>query len=128
MSFSHVLAQSWSSSGREITSSKAYTGDSQISIDVSVPDSSTDMFVELSLDISEIQTIYILSDQAITLETNDGTTPGDTIVLVANKPLTWEVDSGHDNLFTVDVAALYVTQSSGSAARLQIEALTDPTP
>lgn len=128
MSFSHTLSQTWSGDGRSVAADNAYAGDAQQSIDVSVPDSSTDMLVAMALDVSEIELIVILSDQDLTLETNNGSSPDNTINLVAGVPYIWTSDSYFTNLLTTDVTALYATNSSGSAARLQIEVVNDSTP
>lgn len=130
MSFTHTMTTAWSNGSRTIEASKQYSGDGQLaSRDVDVPDSSTDWLVNWTCDFSQLQAIFILCDKAIIIETNDGSSPGDTLTLAANVPFEWRKDdSVHDNPFTVDVTALYVTTGSVGIARLQIEGLTDSTP
>jgi hypothetical protein len=128
MAFSHTISVNWSSGNRSITADNSYSGDAQASVDVSIPDSSTDMLVNFALDVSQIKAIYIKSDQDITLETNNGTTPDDTINLTAGVPYIWTTDSYDTCKLTTDVTALYATNSSGSEANLQIEVVKDDTP
>jgi len=128
MAFTHKVLQELTVSGRSVSSENTYSGDGQASIEVAVPDESSDMLVDLALDVSQIASIIILADQVLTLETNDGDTPDDTISLVANVPYVWNSDSYDDCPLTVDVTALYVTNASGSAATLKIECVYDATP
>ena len=128
MSFTHTIEVNWKGAGREIKTSKNYTGNAQQSIVESVPDSSADFFVAFSLDVSEIKSIFILSSVDMTLETNDGATPIDTINLKAGKPYIWHTDGYFTNLLTTDVTALYLTNASGGVATFELEVVTDPTP
>ncbi len=90
-------------------------------VNVSVPDNSTDLLVPFSIDVSELQHITLISDYDITIETNDGTTPQDTINLLAGAPILFNV--GDTALFAGDVTALYCTTSAiGATATLQIVA------
>lgn len=116
------------SDGSSVSSSQAFTGDGLDSRSVSVPDSSTDMLVNLAIDVSQIQAMIFKSDQAVTIETNDGTTPDDTISLTAGNPLVWINTSYYSNPLGTNVTAIYVTNSSGAAATLEIEVLVDATP
>ena len=130
MEFTHTLKRDWvGPSGRQITADKTYSGDAQASVSQSIPDSETDFEVTFTLDVSAIQSIYIKSDQDLTLETNDGTTPTDTIDLKAGVPYIWHTGSYFTNLLTADITAnIFLTNASGSAAKLEIEVVTDPTP
>jgi hypothetical protein len=128
MSFSHTIRQAWTSGARSISNETAYTGDAQSSIEAEIADSETDFLVNFALDVSQIAAIYIVSDQDITVETNDGSSPDDTLSLVAGVPYVWTTDSYDSCLLTVDITALYVTNSSGATATLQIEVVKDDTP
>lgn len=128
MAFTHTITQKVTSGGNTVTADNSYSGGAQVSLDESIPDSSTDLLVVVALDVSKIQSIYILSDQDMTLETNDGTTPADTINLLAGKPYIWHIGSYFTNLLATDVTAFYMTNASGSSAQLKMEAVLDPTP
>lgn len=128
MAFSHVLTKSVGTGGKTISGQKTYSGDSRISIDVSVADEAVDFHVDMTLDVSEIDSIFILSDQSITLETNNAGTPVDTISLVANVPYCWDTDCYFANILDSDITGLYFTNASGAAARVQIDVVYDGTP
>ncbi|MDZ4250311.1 MAG: hypothetical protein U0990_09510 [Candidatus Nanopelagicales bacterium] len=111
------------------------TAGNRNSFDEPIADAQTDKLVNVAIDVSALQSFYMVSDQAVTIETNDGTTPQETIVLKANEPLSWIKGSnqlgGADYPavpFGGDVTAFFVTNASGSAAQLKIEILQDPTP
>lgn len=104
------------------------TGDLHQEIDVSVPAATTDMEVTMSLDVSACKSFYILSTQDITVETNDGTTPGQTLSLNANEPYFFHENSLDAFKLTTDVTALFLTNAGASAATVKIRALSDATP
>jgi len=115
--------------GRVIRNSNNYTGDASESRSIDVPDSSTDLQVNLEIDITQIKAIYIVSTQNVTLETNSGSTPTDTIALLANKPYVWFSDSYFVNKLTADVTTgIFLTNASGSAAVVDIALTHDATP
>ncbi|HEB79266.1 MAG TPA: hypothetical protein ENI79_02165 [Rhodospirillales bacterium] len=128
MSFTHTVTQTWSGDARTLVSSKTYTGAAKQSIAESVPDSSTDMPVALTIDVSTIKSIFILSSTDLTLETNDGTTPADTINLKAGVAYMWNTDSADALKLTTDVTGLFLTNASGAAATFALEVIFDPTP
>lgn len=128
MAFTHSITRAVATAGRNVSKIKAYSGESQLSINVSIPDAASDLLVNFTLDVSVLQSIYIHSDQDVTLETNDGAAPTDTINLKAGVPYIWAIGDYFTNKITADITALYFTNASGSAAVVDIEALTDPTP
>lgn len=116
-----------SPSGR-IDYSNDYTASGTVEVSESVADSSTDAQINVAIDFSALGALLIVSDQDVTLETNNGTTPDDTFSLLANKPLIWFSDSYFDCPLTVDVTAVFITNSSGSTATITIRANQDATP
>lgn len=129
MAATHNLGVNWSGGGLSLSASNAYSGTGEANILAeSVPDSTTDQQVNVAIDVSAIQSVYILSDQALTVETNNGTTPDDTITLVANTPYIWHTGSYFTNLLTTDVTALFLTNASGSTATFDLRCVYDSTP
>lgn len=129
MAFTATLHENLALSGETLTASNSYSGNSSgPSIDEAIPDSSTDLLITFALDQSAMTLIYILSDQVLTLETNNSSAPTDTLVLVAGEPYIWHTGSLFTNLITADITVLYATNASGSTANLKIRVLTDPTP
>lgn len=128
MSFTHKILKRWSGDARSLEAENSYSGDGQVSRSVDVPDETTDMLVNIALDVDQIKAIFIKSTKDVTLETNDGSDPDNTIALVANEPYVWHTDSYFANLLTEDVTAIYLTNASGAAAVVSIEAVYDSTP
>lgn len=128
MSIQHSVTIQWEQGNNSLSQRDTFTGEAEANVSVSVPDSSTDFEVTLAIDVSEIKSIIIASDQDITVETNDGTTPDDTFTIEANNPLIWNVDSPAATPFSADITALFVTNSSGAAATFNVRCLVDATP
>ena len=128
MSYTHTQKSSFTGSGRVVDKNVVITSGGESGLSESIPDSSTDLLVDFVLDVSAAVSVFISSDQAITVKTNSSSTPDDTIVLSANVPYMWNSNDTGTLVFGTDITALYVTNSSGSAALLDMEALFDPTP
>lgn len=115
--------------GKTIQKSNEYTGSGHHRVDEDIADSTTDQEITFNLDISALKAITMVADQDVTVETNNGSTPGDTFNLKADQPLMWNSgDSYFSNPFSTDVTALFVTNASGSSANLRVEAVEDATP
>jgi len=129
MSASHTITETVNTGGRQLTKQNTFAADSAPNIySASIPDSSTDLLVNIALDVDKVKSFYMVADQDITIETNDGATPDNTINLKAGVPYIWHENSYHSFLLTVDVTAFYVTNSSGQTATLDVEATMDCTP
>ena len=128
MAFTHQIMEQWYGGGRYVTAQNTFTAGLQISLSESIPEDSTDLEVGLMMPVTALKSIYIKSDQDVTIEINSGSDPDDTIVLVADVPYIWHENSYHACLLTTDIAALFVTNAGEIAATLEIEALYDPTP
>lgn len=103
------------------------SNESEYVLDASVADSVTDGLHAMILDVSQVKSIIIVSDQPVTLEFNSSVTGTPEIVLVANMPYVWTTNSYDALILTVDVTAVYITNASGFAANVKIRALIDPT-
>jgi hypothetical protein len=97
-------------------------------VDESIANGVTNGVVNLTLDISQVTSLVIYSDKALTLKTNNSGAPTDTIVLKAGIPYVWNSDSYDTCKITADVTVLYVTNASGAAAALKFDAVHDATP
>ena len=124
MSFSLSLVQTLKEGSVTLdstTSSKTVQGHNKIN--ETVADGETDWQVAFSIDVSSLKIFYMVSDQAITVETNDGSSPQETFSLAANVPVVWQ--EGETAIFSGDVTDLFITNSSGSAATLKVHSGTD---
>lgn len=127
--YEHSHSQSVSvGSGSIGGGAKKYQGSGQVRIDETIANGDTDKAVNFTLDVSTLKSIVILSDRALTLETNSSSAPTNTIVLKAGVPYVWNTDSYDTCKITADVTSLFVTNGTGASARLQIDAVTDVTP
>lgn len=104
-----------------VTSSAS--GTSGTEIDVDVPASTTNQLFTVSIDISELESIFLVTDGALTIKTNDSGTPDDTFVFTANMPLIWvngypTIDGSSQNPFDADVTKMYLTNATGSDVNL----------
>lgn len=105
------------------------TGDGFTRLQLSIPDSTTDQQVPVTIDADQLQVLYMVSDEDVTVEANDGSTPDFTISLVADRELLWRAsDSYFSNPVTDDVTDLYITNTSGSTAAIEIWIGADTTP
>jgi hypothetical protein len=129
MSFTHTITTGWGNGGAAaITQAVSKTAGQEINIDETIADTTTDGLVALAIDVSQLESAFILSDQDLTLETNSGSAADATISLKANEPLIWRKATYFVNPFgSTDVTALYVTNASGSSASLRARLLIDPT-
>jgi len=129
MPFTHAITRSVSSSGGEgLGATNSYSAASETKLSETVADGITDKLVNIAIDVSEVKSFFILSDYAVTVETNDGGAPSNTLVLKANVPYMWDTDSYDTFKLTVDVTKIYLTNASGSTATVEIRLIQDPTP
>ena len=128
MSFTHSLTQAANGMSQPISRSNNYTAGSEVNVDEAVPDSTTDQLVTIAIDVSAIQSFYMVSDQVLTVEFNNSTTGVPTIVLAANIPFIETADNYHVDLLGTDITVLYLTNASGSIANFKLRCVFDPTP
>lgn len=105
--------------------------ESSIREDVAIPANTTNKEVDIDFVFSRAKNIFITSDKALTLKTNDTTTPGDTISLPANVPVIYDSQGVGTNPFTADVTRFYFTNAAAAGqpdANVKIRIAYDPTP
>jgi hypothetical protein len=86
-------------------------------------------FTGFEVDQSAMNFLWIYSDQTITIETNNGAAPTDTIAVTATVPIEWQSGMLQSNPITGDITGnIYVTNSSGATATITIIIGQDPTP
>lgn len=125
----HTINQDWSAGNvGPLSRQISITADSEANAEIAVADESTDLAINIAIDVSALKLLYLVSDYDLTIETNDGSDPDDTLTLKAGKPLVWHEDCGYSNPLGTDVTALYATNASGADATLYIKTLQDATP
>lgn len=91
-------------------------------VDVTVAASTSDQAYPLAIDISELESIYLYADGALTLETNSSSSPQETITFAANQPLVWYNGMpgiAVGDIFGGDVTSVFLTNGTGSTVRLR---------
>jgi len=117
-------------SGVPFQSNKSYTADGDTEVDTGaggIAGNASDAVISIAIDVSQVKSIGILSDQALVLKTNSHGSPADTLTLVANRPYEWDTDSYNTLKFGTDVTSIHVDNPSPTAARLQISVCYDST-
>lgn len=114
--------------GKSLSKTVTKTGSLETVLDESVADAQTDVQINVAIDVTAVKEFYLVSDQDVTLETNSGSTPDDTLSLVANEPYVWHSTSLDSFLLTVDVTAFFITNASGSVANIDGHWVVDATP
>ena len=133
MSVTHRQSRCWSREGQaSLTYDKDFTAESDVGLSVAVVDATADEEHLLAIDVSQLKSLFIASDQDVTIETNN---PGgasaaadDVLDLKADQPLIWAEDDEWACPLTVDVTKLWITNASGSTANVELRALIDSTP
>jgi hypothetical protein len=114
--------------GETVDMRQTLSGSGGLVVEESIPDSTTDQLVSLAFILAELLAFYMVSDKALTIETNSSSAPQETISLAAGVPFVYVPGAGLASPFGGNVTALYATNASGSAAALQIRVLVDATP
>lgn len=126
--FSNVLTEKFVFGDITIGSAYTVTNGLLIGMDVSVAGASTDLQHFIAIDVSAVKLFVALCDRDITLETNSGGSPANTLSLTAAVPYVWRTGKADSFKLTTDVTSIFATLAAGDPARLQIQALVDPTP
>ena len=113
--------------GSAISKTKSVTDEGDITLEVAVADGQTNKLVACELDVSQCKALVLFASVAMTLKTNNSSTPADTIALPAGIPLVYGGDAEETNPLGTDVTALYLTNSSGSDGTFQFKAIFDAT-
>lgn len=126
MAISHVLTIGWARNSQALTKQITKSVGGGVDIDEAISANQTDKLVTCPLDVSTLKSLFIVADVAMTLETNDGSSPDDTITLVANEPVVWWQGCGWACPITADTTVIYVTNTT--AGQLQAYFGYDSTP
>jgi hypothetical protein len=128
MSFIHTIGRVWHSGGKTCSRETNHEGSLEKNLNETIAAEQTDFEVVYELDVSAIQAVFITCDQDVTLETNSGSAPDDTLSLKAGVPYVWTTDDYSACLLTSDITSLFVTNAGSEAANLEIYCLVDATP
>lgn len=126
MSFTVSTRESASANSITLEAARTFTGEQQDAISYVVPDSTTDFEIVMGIDVSKVKMIMILATGgALTIETNDGTTPDDTLSMTDGVPRVWRNGDYNTIFLSADVTSLFVTNASGASVTLKILVVSD---
>jgi len=122
MTFKHTLNKNWAGPAGNIQKSLPATGEQEINFDFVLAASTTNQQRPLAFKIALLQSIFISSDQNITLKTNSTSAPSDTKNITAGDPY---LATGISAPFSADVTTAYFTNPGTTAANVQVRCLTN---
>lgn len=128
MANSGIFASSITGIAATVAKSTTINSTGVIAVDESIPDASTNLQIALAFDKDELDYFAMVSDKNITVKTNSSSSPANTFTLTAEVMSSWMPGMIFANPFSADVTTIFVTNASGSAARLQIRVMVDVTP
>lgn len=128
MSFTHAITQAWSRGNESVSKQVSKSADSEKNLDIAVPENSTNLAIAFTCDVSELQSLYLVSTVNMTLKTNSTSSPQETLTLVANEPVIWWDGNPLTMPFAGDITALYATTGAVGDGTLSIRSLIDATP
>jgi hypothetical protein len=124
----HNIDLTWSRGNETVNRRVTASADSETNNDIAVGATTTDKLVNIAIDVSELKSLYLSSDQDVLVQTNDGTSPDDVVTLKAGVPVIWYPDCGYASPLTEDVTKIYLTNAGATAATVNIRVLQDSTP
>lgn len=96
--------------GNRISATAAEVGTTDIYLNTSFGASTTNQLVAAAFTVANIQGVFLVANQNLTIKTNSSGSPAQTINLIAGLPLYWEASAGYfSNPFTTNVTAFYIT-------------------
>jgi hypothetical protein len=124
----HTTRLSWTGmGGLAVAGSLAVAANAEQNRVLAVAGESTDAEFDLDFPFANLKSFFAVSTQDVTIETNDGAAPDDTITLKAGVPFWWAEGNGAENPFTADVASIFITNAGSAAAQVDIRVLYDST-
>lgn len=126
MAVTHEITYTVQYDGLTYTQTDDQTFGAESNISETIAASASDALVAWACDVSQLKGLFMVASGNMTVETNSGSSPGDTITLLAGVPLWWSTGlTGATNPLTTDVTALYITSTPGGL--LTIRKIEDPT-
>ncbi|KKN81121.1 hypothetical protein LCGC14_0323400 [marine sediment metagenome] len=134
MSIDNLLRISTSGAGTAINKTITITDEAILDLSFDVADGQTDEEHIIAVDVSEAKSVYIVSDQAIAMEWNDGAGTQGDMSLLAGEPVVWwstQVTDGGNTLNPLgatDITSTFWTNASGSTANINFQVVSDASP
>lgn len=127
--FTHTLGTTYRTGSGTIASiSASYTGEGEVDLDTTVALSTTNKEFDIQFIKTDVISMIMFSDKAVTIKTNSSGSPSDTISLAAGMPLVWNTDVPTAIPLAGPVSKIFVTNATANAAALKIHILTKLAP
>lgn len=125
MSISHSITKSWQNGSNSLAERITYTGTEELNFDFTVAASTSDQAVALAFSKTLLQSLFISSDQAITIKVNSSSVPDETLSVASGNPLQWDINGGLPSPFSANVTEVYISNAGSTVANVSIRTLTN---
>ena len=121
-----ITKTSQGANGATLTSTFTLSANEEVNLSQLVPANSTNQEYDMVFAHTNIQSVYILADQACTLKFNSSGSPAPQIALVASIPLEWDTtmyaqnSTSFPNPFTADVTKMFVTCTAATNLSISV--------
>ena len=121
--FTHRILMTCSGgTGNGLQGAISGTGTEERNISIAL-DAGTDVLVPYTLDVSQVQSVFILVDTDALLEVNSSSAPPRALSLKAGEPVAWSANYDSDitnPLGSTDITALYMTNAAACQFELRV--------
>lgn len=117
MTFTVRVTKSVAEGSTSVSSTVDHVCDVVTKLSEVIPDATVDEQFGISLTVADARAVILHSNQQVTIKTNDSIAPQETLNLLANAPIVWEL--GDAALFAGNVTSLFISNSSGFPATVK---------
>jgi hypothetical protein len=122
--FTHQITNTYATDeGNAVSAASKYTGTAEVGFDGTVAAATDLVEVDISWTRANVHALLLYSSQALTIKTNNSTTPIDTITLAANQAIVWGSDHVEANPVAHDVTKLFLSNDTENIATVKIRVL-----
>lgn len=121
----HTFILNWSSGGGNLLATLPASATGEVNLSFTVAGAVTNQAEALAFVRANVVSLYMMSDQDVTLKTNSSGSPQDTIALKANTPVVWYANGGYaiSALFAGNVTASYWSNAGATIANVNVRLL-----
>lgn len=132
MAFTHTMTFTFQSPDGTIQQASSQSASENIAIDETIT-VGADREVALAIDVSQLKSLFIIADGALTLETNSSSAPDNTLTIQADLPFFWQSGAYETSLrfngttVSADITKIYLTNAGSESVSFRLRALVDAT-
>jgi hypothetical protein len=122
--FNHQITSTYATDeGNAVAAVSKYTGTTEVAYDGTVAATTDLVEVDIAWLHANVHSLLLYSSQALTIKTNNSTTPIQTLVLAAGQALVWGADHLEACPVTADVTKLFLSNDTANIATVKIRVL-----